>query len=339
MRAVSLPLVRKELRQNALVYLAPAVFWLPLIYLRLQGALRDLPAWLDSVVVLAVPLTLAVAFGLQAFDIEVDRQTRDFLLVKPLSARRIAAEKYLLGLVVLFGWIFLFLWVYDPSYLEWPKPLPVSTWLAGLSFLWAVVAYGLSFYVGLAVPGPKKLLAAAVAGALGICWAFFAWSSWNTFFMHRPALAINPGLRQDLFFAAGLAVLFVSIGACKQAAVWFLRGRPRLRLGRPPLLYPVLALVFLAVGLILNLYPAPPLRAAGFLGLELFNLEPSFWCASGAWRPGAMELAVAGPDGALGLARLGRKPRVILARGTGENKPLEDLAWSPDGRYLAYCRD
>lgn len=332
-------LASKELRQNSLVYLVPLPFLLLLLLLRQGGGLADPPAWLEPVFLFAVPLALAVAYGLQAFDVEIERQTRDFLLTKPLSIRRIVGVKFLPGLVFLVLWTLLLNMAVNASFLEWPRVLPVSTWLAGLVLAGSILTYGGAFFCGILVEGPKKLMAASLAGAAAIVWFFAAWSSLVTYLLQEPSFfPRHPLLLRGAFYLAAFVPLAAGLGLELCATAWFLRGRPSLWKCRSLAGLALCVLLLPALALGLNFGANPPLRAARFLGLELFGLDLPFWAAGGAFGPDGATLVVTGPGNTLGLAALHGKPSPIYAGKPGR-RTLEDLAWSPDGRYIAFEED
>ncbi|MGE5550430.1 MAG: TolB family protein [Bacteroidota bacterium] len=339
MRTVLSPLLRKEFRQNLLVYLTPLPILFLVLFLRARGDFADPESWLYTVFTLAVPLTLAVAFGLQAFDIEVNAQTRDFLLVKPLSTGRIVREKFGLGWLILIFWTAAFNLAVDPTYLSWAAPMPVSTWLGAIIFCWATLVYGASYLVGLLVPGPKKMLLASLVGAAAVAWHFLTWSSWTTFLVHRSFFISRSAMLTMLFYALGMAAFAAIMGLLLTLTAWFLRGRPALGRNRVFRFSLLTAFFLLLTGLVADFGFPAPIRAADFLGLELFDLEQPFWTNAGAWRPDGKMLAVAGPDGALGLAAPGGKPRLIYKGQAAEGLTIEDLSWSPDGKKLAFSYD
>ncbi|MGQ9778995.1 MAG: hypothetical protein ACUVRM_03830 [Bacillota bacterium] len=331
---ISLPLLNKEIRQNALVYfLLPLPFWLGSFSLRLVG---HLSLRLSQLICLVAPFTLALAYGLQAFDIEEDAQTRDFLLVKPLSVGEIIWHKFLLGLGMLIFWLILFLLALRPDFAMFPQPLQVASWMAFLITFGAVVSYGTCFFFGLFVHGTRKLLAAACGTVLGFIWAFFTWSGLFTFFVHRISSPLILGM---VFYLSSLFVISVLVGLYLSLTAWFLRGSPPLARFRSFLLSLVAILTLPTLALSLNFLLAPPLRVANFLGLELFGADPAFWVIDGAWRPGGEELAVVGPANSLALARPGKKPQRIYQGKPLPGHVLQDLAWSPDGRNLAFVEE
>ena len=330
------PLLQKEVRQNALVYSLPLPFALGLCLFRLYSG-TALPSWCLPLFSFAVPLALAIAYGLQAFDVEEDGRTRDFLLAKPLSPRRIAAEKFCIGLFVLLLWTLAFAWLGNPGLFVRPRPLPVSSWVWPMLLSSVSLAYAASFFCGLLVKGAKKILAAAFLSAAVLGWAFFAWSAWAALLLHAFPLAGHPALLGALLITGGLILCLCFLGLAINGAVWLLQQRPALRQDHPLIVLLLLTAVLSAAALTADLTVQPPIRASYFAGLELFGADRPFWATEGAWRPDGGVMALACSDGGLGLARPGHKPLRIYQRNKNSPPPT-DLAWSPDGRKIAFSQ-
>ena len=118
---VLIPLFSKEFRQNLIIYLVPYFCLLLFYFLRISQTNLIANNWIN-ILVLTVPVALAGAYGLQAFDMEEDGQTRDFLLTKPLSVKQIINAKFIIGLTVLIPITCLWILVLSPSRITWPDP-------------------------------------------------------------------------------------------------------------------------------------------------------------------------------------------------------------------------
>ncbi|HHZ20457.1 MAG TPA: hypothetical protein GX391_08135 [Firmicutes bacterium] len=332
-------LLKKELHQNSLFYLFPLPFVLALAVLKITCAFAGLP-WLIPLFSVGVPFTLAVAYGLQAFDIEEDQQTRDFLLVKPLSILRIVTEKYLIGLTILLFWAVTFWWLCGSSYFELPQALSVGSWAGWLILAGIILTYSCSFLAGLWIQGPKKLLAVLLLTPLMLGWAFLAWSSWATFFLHNFTLQQTSWVIPLFLIVIAFAVSGSIILLTFQTVIWLLQQRPSLR-ETPGLTCSILPpVLLLLLGLLLNLALAVPLRISNFIGAELFGLEkPAFWTLEGAWNPRNNLLAVSGPNYRIALASLGKTPKVLYQSDTEKKGIIPVLAWSPRGDLLAFEED
>lgn len=327
---------KKELRQNSLFYLFPLPFIIALAFLKLTGAATGL-SWLVPVFSVAIPFTLAVAYGLQAFDIEEDKQTRDFLLAKPLSIWRIVLEKYLIGIMVLFFWNSLFWWLTPSDLFQFPQTESVGSWSGWLIIAGVLLTYSCSFLTGLGVHGPKKLLAVLLTAPLTLAWAFLSWSSWTTILLHNFTLRQTPGLTPALVLIFALAVCSSLVFVMISAAAWLLQQRPSFRehRGLTAAIFP--PIILLLTGLLLNITVATPLRTSSLIGLELFGLEKSaFWALEGDWNPKNNLLAVSGPNYRIGLADPGQKPEVLYQSNSKNQGIIHAPTWSPNGNYLAF---
>lgn len=332
-RLPTLLLYKKEIQQNAILYFLPAPFAIALIYLKILG--EAFPAWMGSVLGLAVPFTLAVAYGLQGFDVEEDAQTRDFLLAKPLSLSRIVGEKFILGLGILLCWVAISIWG-ATAFLSWPSIFNIYSWIPGLVILGSIIVYSASFFTGLWISGPKKLLAASAVSLIGLCWGFFIFSSMATFIVHVDALASMPFVQEFLLYLTGIIIVATFVFLHVTLAIWYLLQRPQLneyaRLGQS-----IGLAVFIPVfTVVLNFAAQPSLRSSYFYGFELLGLETPFWVYDGAWHPSGNQIALIGDHNQIGLARLGEKPRLIFSGPKEKKDSLKDLSWSPDGKRLAY---
>ena len=330
-------LLKKEFQQNSLIYLFPLPFWFVLLFLRATNGLGALPDWLVMVFVYAVPLTLAVAYGLQAFDVEEDDQTRDFLLVKPLTISRVIGEKFTLGLLITLGWSILLVLSLKPSLFEWPKVFAVSSWVFGLLFIAITLTFGASFVAGVCVKGPQKLLVALVVTIGSLIWFLVTWSSLVTFILHNHFLSTYPWSVTTLFYLSGLIFAISALSFHLIITNWILQQRPQLREDRP--FFTVLIIIVLCplLSIGMNLCINTPIRGAYFVGAELFGLDPSFWPIDGVWSPDGTCIAVSGSANRIGLARIGSKPELIYQGKQEGEKKVTDLTWSPDSKNLAFC--
>ena len=85
-------LLKKEFRQNYLIYIIPIVIWFGLYLVKFQQMGLITATW-QNILAIAVPIALAISYGLQSFDLEENGQTRDFLLTRPLAVSEIIHAK------------------------------------------------------------------------------------------------------------------------------------------------------------------------------------------------------------------------------------------------------
>lgn len=328
-----LVLFKKEWMQNRFLYMFPLPFAFLLVSLRISGHLALIPSWVFDIMAFAVPLILAIAYGLQGFDVEEDAQTRDFLLVKPLTVWRIVIEKFFAGLVILLFWTCLFAFTTYPKVWTWPIYNEVASWIGFLLVVTVLLTYGASFLGGLWVKGPKKLLAAGGLSILSFIIFFGTLSSIATLLWHTRGL--HPTISSMVFFITGLLIFGFLLCCIGFTMVWILRQRPQLQEDKPFLCILALVCLLPITSVSANLLQRPVLRIAYFAGLEIFGLDEPFWVEDGAWQSESRAVAVVGANNTLGFAQIGSKP-YILYRGHSEQNPISDLAWSPDGNYLAF---
>lgn len=327
-------LFKKEFRQNIILYLLPAPFSIAWIYMRLF-AHAALPSWTGALFGIALPFTLAIAYGLQAFDVEEDAQTRDFLLVRPFSVQRIIGEKFLIGLGILLLWVILFLRGASDG-VFWPSVLAVNSWIPTLVLLGATLAYSVSFVTGLWIIGPRKLIVATLVSLLGLAWGFFTFSGIVTFSLLNTVTGNFPMIQEILFYLTGLIIIYIFIGLGFNISAWLLMQRPRMA-EAPYLLKFLLAFLFIPIlALTLNFSIRPLIRSTNFDGLELFGLKPAFWVVDGVWQPGGDQIAFIGADNSIGLGRLGQEPVVIYHGKLSGTPTIKELNWSPNSQMLSF---
>jgi hypothetical protein len=332
-------LLKKEFQQNSLIYLFPLPFWFVLLFLRATNGLGAIPDWLVMVFVYAVPLTLAVAYGLQAFDVEEDDQTRDFLLVKPLTIGRVIGEKFTLGLLITLVWSLLLILPLKPSLFEWPKALSVSSWVCGLLLIGVTLTFGASFVAGVCIKGPQKLLVALVVTIGSLIWFLATWSSLVTFIFHQTFLSTYPWFVTTLFYLSGLLFTVTVLSFHLVITHWILQQRPQLNEDRLFFTVLILSILFPLISIGLNLGINPPIRGVYFAGAELFGLDQPFWPIDGVWSPDGASIAVSGSANRIGLIREGSKPELVYQGEKVGEKNVKDLIWSPDSKNLAFCED
>lgn len=326
-------LYKKEWTQNLILYIFPFPFVIILIGLRFSGQLSLIPSQMLPIITISVPLVLAIAYGLQGFDVEENAQTRDFLLVKPLSVWQIIMEKWFAGFGTVLVWTLGFIFGAQPQLWTWPLLTSVSTWVGILLIYAVILTYSSSFLAGIWIKGPKKLLVAGGFSLVTFAVFFITWSSWTTVLWHS---SIDPFIASTTFMLTGVSTCILIICVTLLTIVWILRQRPRLQEDKTFLSVLLLLLVFPLFSISFNLFQKPALRVAYFAGMDLFGSDPAFWIEDGLWRPNSSTLAVISSNNALGLTKLGEKPRIIYRGKIGQNQKLADLAWSPNGAHLAF---
>lgn len=326
-------LFRKEFKQNLIIYAVPFLVLILFWALQLRGV-QPLPRQWLKVLGVVLPIALAFSYGLQAFDLEENGQTRDFLLTRPLSFRRIIGAKYGCGLAVLL--VFSAVWpaVLVPAEIKWPDFANFPTFYYSMYLITVIILYTLSFAMGIFVKGPVKLVAALLAGGAGVVWFFYTGLELMTFSYYQLLGNWPDMLLYLLLFLATLGLLTLLVvlalksgGQGLRNTAW--RDDPQL------IRITAVLLVIPLFGLTLNHLHPPAIKPFNSLAATLFGREKWFYPVEGRKQPLGPFYLFYSTDGRLGVARPGQKPRPIY-RVPSLNPSISDLSWSPDGRKLAF---
>jgi hypothetical protein len=331
------PLVQKELQQNYIIYGLSALFLVVIwgITILQPGLVQD--KW-AQILAICIPVALAGAYGLQAFDLEENYHTRDFLLTRPLTVSNIIWTKYFCGLIILLTFTIAWLMALLPMAVK----LPVfsdfqSFW--GSSFLALVVlVYSASFSTGVFIKGPKKLLLAIIMNLLVLPWFFFCWLAFLSLFYFYPGM-------MDYQFWAYVAVSIVTLGLII-CIIYFLQTVIQLFLQnilfekwtKPLGIHLMIIILLPLLGWFINTVSLPTVRPFQSLWSSLFSAEEWFIASQSAQQPRGDLYALVDYRGRLGLAHKNEKPKVIYQGERTENQ-LSGLVWSPDGKKIAFCEN
>jgi hypothetical protein len=331
-------LLIKELRQNSFIYAIPFLFILgALIY----GVIN--PKWLTvdlgQIIALVVPLALACSYGLQAFDLEENGQTRDFLITRPVSIETILWTKFSGGLLVLLPLTVLWSFAFFPQQVRLPFPLTDFRNIWFTAFLTLVfIVYLASLAAGVWVKGPKKLLAGA---AISVSISFIFFFGWfeamtyiylNTKFSNSTA-QIEAGLAM-IIVTAGL--LFLLLLLFRHGVIASLRNEFSQSLRKNILIaLSLFILLPITIGLI-NRLDRPAIQPFHSLYTTLFNRE-NWFVGSQSQRQYNGDLYAFVDRNWLGIGRINQKARIIY------KAPLKSTIfnpiWSPDGARIAIIVD
>lgn len=331
----SLVLVKKELRQNAVLFLVPAAVLLLVLLARAFGGQVLHGQWLDMAAK-AVPIALAVAYGLQAFDLEENGRTRDFLLTKPVTSGQVVAAKYLCGFLVLLPLAFLWVLGLTPEAVEAPTFSDYSSFWLYLYLLLLTVVYSACFYTGVVVKGPKKLLFGTVCGVLAagwFCWGFFGLLA-TIWYCLGQAAAVWAWLTVLFGF---LSLVFLAVFLIRVSS-WSLTNTPLKSAGKSVLVYTAVLCLLPFTAYMATTLTKPAIRPFASLFSTFFGQEEWFAAVEAAKQPGGELYAFADAHGRLGVGCKGQKPKVVYESKNKEST-LNSLAWSPDGRRLTFCED
>ncbi|NLG85014.1 MAG: ABC transporter permease subunit [Firmicutes bacterium] len=340
-------LAQKETRQNAVLFAVPAAIFAALVFIDLLHA-PGIPGRYVDLLATALPVALAAAFGLQAFDAEENAQTKDFLLTKPVSPGQVVAVKYLVGLIALLaisvlGEIFLL-----PEAVRPPSLADYSTlWFYSYLFL-VLVVHVACFAVAAYVKGPRKVLYGALFAVLAAGWFLTGFFGLLTALYHSFG---DPGLWWSWAgIGLGMLLLLYLMAFFLKIATWSIHGVPAAWVRRSLLLF-VAGLVFFPVGLqAAACSRQPAIRPFASLFRTFFGGEEWFVGTTAVKCPGKDLYALADDHGRLAIAVKGGRPELVYAGKKGESSPqggkneeygssLSSLAFSPDGRWLTFVED
>ncbi len=327
-------LLKKEFRQNCLIYIIPILIWFGLYLIKFQQMTLITATW-KNILAIAVPIALAISYGLQSFDLEENGQTRDFLMTRPLAVSDIIHTKYFTGLAVLLVIGFLWPLAILPTIIQLPNFADFSSFYFCSYLLLLIILYSASFCAGVFIKGPLKLVVSIVCSAIAICWFFYVWYGIITFTYLQLIGALPPlTVYAFLIFCTGL-LIYLSVSLLITVSYWGLRY-PELRVYRNTLRNSALIIPLLAVGSgLINLVNPPVIRPFHSLIDTLFGTEKWFIAVEGRKQPHGNLYLFNSIDGKLGIARTGEKPSVIYTPKSSES-PVTQISWSPDGQKIAF---
>lgn len=324
-------LFQKELRQNGFIYLFP--FILIITALTFQRFLSQLlsATWAKNFAI-AIPVALAFSYALQAFDLEENSQTRDFLLTKPLAVSQIVKAKFFSGLVVLLPLTVLWLLALVPNLVQWPNLFNFNSFWFLAYLLFVIVVYSISFTIGAWVKGPKKLLAAIFASTLAIIWFFYGWLEFLT---QLYLTSFTNSTLISLMILIITFILLIILFKCLLVTIYskllnhsLLELSHRFKTYLPLLFFP---LIFYFA----NSFHIPEIRPFNSLFACLNGSEEPFFAVDITKQPQGNLYALTDIRGRLGLARRGETPEIIY-QGEKDDNLLSKLIWSPDGAKIAF---
>jgi hypothetical protein len=328
-------LLKKEIKQNTVIFVVPYLFLLLIIILNRQNTAWLPPQWIEPLAI-SLPLAMAGAYGLQAFDLEENGRTKDFLITKPLSPGQIVGTKYLCGLLVLLPLTVLWLAVLLPQSLTAPNLINLGSFWLTLFLLVTVIGYSASFLAGILLKGPVKLLAGVGLGVAAISWTGLVWcagltalyyAAWDRF----PGLALTLIYLLTLSLLGFLVYLFVSLvlQILKNTATW---QNIRKTAG---FTFAVLVMFPLLLWLS-NIYNRPAIGAFDNLARSFLTTDDWFIGLEGARQPAGQLTALTDARGRLGIAGPFQKPRIVYVSTGIATTPLQNITWSPDGRMITF---
>ncbi len=325
-------LFRKEIRQNGFIYLFP--FILIIIALTFQKVLAQLltVTWAKNFAV-AIPVALAFSYALQAFDLEENSQTRDFLLTKPVTIWQITIAKYFSGVLVLLPLTILWQYALVPELLQWPNLINLGSFWFLAYLLLIVIVYSISFAIAAWVKGPKKLIAAIFVSAVGTIWFFYGWLEFLTLLYLAPptgglpiSLAILTITLTSLIALIKLLLVMIDSKLLNHSLAELF---PRIKTFLPLLLFPLLFYTA-------NLFQKPEIRPFNSLLYCLYGSEEPFYAVDVTKQPQGGLFALTDVRGRLGIAKPGECPTVIYQGEKTVNNLLSKPVWSPDGDKIAF---
>lgn len=329
-----LALAKKELKQNALLYLLPYLCGLVLIILDWRHLAFLSEEW-QNILALILPVAIAGAYGLQSFDLEENGQTRDFLLTKPFTAQQIIKIKYFTGLAVLLPIAFLWILLLLPDSLMIPTLSDWSSFWWVTLFLLVITVYTQSFTAAIFIRGPLKIMAAIGTSFLMGFWFFYSWSEGITILywfepFHHPI--------GSLIILCGFSVALVlfQITMAQNTAYWNLAQLPNSYFRKKLLIYLIILplIPVLLTGITACCQPA--IKPFDQLFTSLFTSRPWFITLEGAKQPGGHLYAYINTTGKLALGKLNQMPQIVYNGSKASSQPLTNLTWSPNGQKILF---
>ncbi len=330
---ISGSLLKKELRQNVLIYSLPYLILLVFQLMKLnQGFLTE--EW-AGILATIIPIAFGVAYGLQSFDLEENQQTKDFLLTKPLSRSQIIWSKYLTGLIVLLPLTILWQYVFAKQQVSWPVFANFGSFWLLASILTVILTYSGNFLAGIFIRGPFKLIGGIITSILLVCWFFSSWFEFLTFLMLNSSSTLNFGNYFLLFIITG-GLSFFMLAIISFFSNLHLQNLPMSNFKNLIILGTILACLIPLGSRVINHLNQPTIRPFNSLITTLFDQETWFLAEEGSKHPQGELYAFRSNDGRLGIAAKGEKPQVVYANQQIANPVLSSLQWSPDGQKIAF---
>jgi ABC-type transport system involved in multi-copper enzyme maturation permease subunit len=334
---VASSLLKKELKQNAVIFLAPYLFLGLIIILNRKSPDWLPPQWAELLTV-SLPLAMAGAYGLQAFDLEENSRTKEFLMTKPLTLPQIVWTKYFCGLGVLLPLTVLWIASLLPQSLVPPTLDNLNSFWLTLFLMVTVILYSASFLAGILLKGPIKLLAGIGLGVVALGWSGLVWCESVTT-IYYANLDRFPGIALTLIYLFSLLLigffLKVFIGVISQILKNTFSWKANRRAAGFTLAVFVLLPLMLWQANSLN---HPVISSFDSLAHSLTTAADWFVGLEGVRQPDGKLTALTDARGRLGIAASFAKPRVVYVSNTGiMTKPLLSMAWSPDGHALTFC--
>ncbi len=331
---ISKHLLQKELKQNIVIYLFPFLCLGIIVICN-----KVLNGWLDpkwaQILAGAIPLSLAGAYGLQAFDLEENNQTKDFLLTKPLSISQIIQSKYFSGLLFLLPAVYFWSLTLTPKVVRFPILSDFSSFFfSGLLILtWLV--YTTSFTVGLYIKGPLKLLGALLTIPFVASWFGLAWFqaiAWLLINFSAPPQRTE-GLLLLILITSILIIFFSNLAHFlnTQRLQTFKIQFTKRTLVDLSLLF-ILPLFFT----IINQASRPAIRPFNSIMTTIFSNENWFLASEGSKQPHGELYLFRNQSGQLGLGKLSQKPQLIYPGIKTKNNTITELHWAPDGKSFTF---
>jgi hypothetical protein len=357
-------LFKKELNQNAVIFTVPYLFLLLIMIMNHQNT-----AWLPSqwaeLLAVSLPLAMAGAYGLQAFDLEENGRTKDFLITKPLTLQQIVWAKYASGFLVLLPLTVLWIAALLPQSMVAPNLDNVNSFWLTLFLMITVILYSASFFSGILIKGPIKLLAGIVIGISAIGWSGLVWCEGLTTLFYAQWDRF-PGLALTLTYLFSLLLIGFLLKILISLIFQILKNTMSFKNDLRPIILTLTTLILLPLLLWSgNAMNRPAICAFDNLAHSISSAEEWFISLEGMRQPSGNLVALTDARGRLGIAGPYQKPKVVyVSTGIATNvhacsqvqkemkkqlstlnctlstdfnpKPLQNITWSPNGRFITF---
>ncbi|HOP74012.1 MAG TPA: hypothetical protein PLC07_03025 [Bacillota bacterium] len=212
-----------ELRRNRIAFIFPAFVCCFILLGSIFIKTLSISVTFLDMSLIGLYFILAMIYGLLAFSGEQDHKTLDFVISRPIPPSLILGTKYGISCLILFGWYFLFQYLFPLHWDLLPLPKGMSVhWLTLLVF----VIHAISLLAGLISKGLERFFMVIVTTS-GM--AYLSYFIWDHLFQLLTAnyywYDIPPILMKTVTIWIPVFLTIMSLLIPLTAAMWLLRNR------------------------------------------------------------------------------------------------------------------
>lgn len=324
-------LISKEFRQNIVLYIFPFLIAF-IVFILAQKNHHLIPESFAIKLAIAISVAIALAYGIQSFDLEEKGQTRDFLIVKPISVRQIIGIKYLTGFGMCFSGGLIWLLVLAPRIIQWPSLVDLRGFMFLAIILLELIVYTISFLFGALIKGPVKIIGAFFGASITVLVFFGFWLELIKFLTWENVQELWSYILLFILTTIEIVILYQIISHLTQINLqnqsFPARKKTLIILLSAFLVFPI---TFWGI----NSINPPVITPYTPLSMLLSN-DTAFIAYQGAKSPVKNLYAVVDYSGRLGLLESGKTPVAVFQSPSKLKNPFQDIIWSPDGSKIAF---